>query len=214
MRQVRSSLLDVLGPGLHPDGARQGAGASDAVIVGHALKNALIPVVTLIGLQVGAIIEGAIITETIFFWPGIGRLAVDSIGGRDYPVVQAIVLFSALSFMLTTLAGRPAVRLARPAHLATGAERERELRQDRRCARPLAARASGAATAGLAAVLRTPAARADRRRLLVLLLIVWRCWRRCSRRYDPIDGQPVAMALEPPEPGVTCSAPTTSAATC
>jgi ABC-type dipeptide/oligopeptide/nickel transport system permease component len=74
-----------------------------AVIVGHALKNALIPVVTLVGLQIGAVVEGALITETIFFWPGVGRLAVDSIGGRDYPVVQAIVLVSALSFMLTTL---------------------------------------------------------------------------------------------------------------
>jgi len=55
------------------------------------------------GLQAGAIIEGAIITETIFFWPGVGRLAVDSIAGRDYPVVQTIVLFSAMSFMLSTL---------------------------------------------------------------------------------------------------------------
>jgi peptide/nickel transport system permease protein len=61
-------------------------------------------VVTLIGLQVGAIIEGALIIETIYFWPGVGRLAVDSINGRDYPVVQAIVLLSALSFMLSTLA--------------------------------------------------------------------------------------------------------------
>jgi ABC-type dipeptide/oligopeptide/nickel transport system permease component len=59
--------------------------------------------VTLIGLQVGALIEGAIITEQIFFWPGVGRLVVDSIGGRDYPVVQAIVLLSALSFMVSTL---------------------------------------------------------------------------------------------------------------
>jgi ABC-type dipeptide/oligopeptide/nickel transport system permease component len=56
-----------------------------------------------VGLQIGAVVEGALITETIFFWPGVGRLAVDSIGGRDYPVVQAIVLVSALSFMFTTL---------------------------------------------------------------------------------------------------------------
>jgi peptide/nickel transport system permease protein len=54
-------------------------------------------------LQVGAILEGAIITETIFFWPGVGRLAVDSINGRDYPVVQGIVLLSALSYMASTL---------------------------------------------------------------------------------------------------------------
>ena len=68
------------------------------------MKNALIPIVTIFGLQVGALLDGAIITETIFFWPGVGRLAVDSIAGRDYPVVQAIVLMSALSFMMTTLA--------------------------------------------------------------------------------------------------------------
>src|SRR5205814_5980191 len=102
MRQVRSSLLDVFEQDYIRTARAKGLSA-DAVVVRHALKNALIPVVTLVGLQVGAIIEGAIITETIFLWPGVGRLAVDSIGGRDYPVVQAIVLISALSFMLSTL---------------------------------------------------------------------------------------------------------------
>ncbi|HEU5317804.1 MAG TPA: ABC transporter permease [Chloroflexota bacterium] len=102
MRQVRSAMIEVL----HQDYIRtaRAKGLSEsAVIAGHALKNALIPVVTLVGLQVGAVIEGAIITETIYFWPGVGRLAVDSINGRDYPVVQAIVLVSALSFMASTL---------------------------------------------------------------------------------------------------------------
>jgi peptide/nickel transport system permease protein len=102
LRQVRSSLLDVLGQEYVRTARAKGL-AEAAVVLRHALKNALIPVVTLVGLQVGAIIEGALITETIFFWPGIGRLAVESIAGRDYPVVQAIVLFSALSFMLSTL---------------------------------------------------------------------------------------------------------------
>jgi peptide/nickel transport system permease protein len=102
LRQVRSSLLDVLAQDYIRTARAKGL-RQQAVIVGHALKNALIPVVTLVGLQVGAIVEGALITETIFFWPGVGRLAVDSIGGRDYPVVQAIVLLSALSFMVTTL---------------------------------------------------------------------------------------------------------------
>ena len=102
MRQVRSSLLDVLAQDYVRTARAKGL-RQQAVIVGHALKNALIPVVTLVGLQVGAVVEGALITETIFFWPGVGRLAVDSIGGRDYPVVQAIVLVSALSFMVTTL---------------------------------------------------------------------------------------------------------------
>ena len=102
LRQVRSSLLEVFGLDYMRTARAKGLRES-AVIGRHALKNALIPVVTLIGIQVGAIIEGAVITETIFFWPGIGKLLVDSIAGRDYPVVQAVVLVSALSFMLSTL---------------------------------------------------------------------------------------------------------------
>ncbi len=103
MRQIRSSLLGVFSQESIRTARAKGLGERP-VIVRHAMKNALIPVVTIVGLQVGAIIEGAIITETIFFWPGVGRLAVDSITGLDYPVVQAIVLVSALSFMLSTLA--------------------------------------------------------------------------------------------------------------
>ncbi len=102
MRQVRSSLLDAFSQEYIRTARSKGL-SETAIIVRHALKNALIPVVTIIGLQVGAIIEGAIITEQIYFWPGVGKLAVDSIGGRDYPVVQAIVLLSALSFMASTL---------------------------------------------------------------------------------------------------------------
>ena len=102
VRQVRSSLIDVFSQDYIRTARAKGL-AGQVVIFRHALKNGLIPVVTLIGLQVGAIIEGAIITETIFFWPGVGRLVVESIAGRDYPVVQAVVLVSALSFMVTTL---------------------------------------------------------------------------------------------------------------
>ena len=102
LRQVRSSLLDVFGLDYmrtaRAKGLREGT-----VITRHALKNALIPVVTLIGIQIGAIIEGAVITETIFFWPGIGRLAVQAIPSNDYPVVQGVVLVSAFSYMLSTL---------------------------------------------------------------------------------------------------------------
>jgi peptide/nickel transport system permease protein len=103
MRQVRSSMLDVM----TQDYIRtaRAKGLRERPIIGrHAFKNALIPVVTIVGLQIGAVIEGAIITETIFSWPGVGRLVVDSITGLDYPVVQAVVLVSALSFMLSTLA--------------------------------------------------------------------------------------------------------------
>jgi peptide/nickel transport system permease protein len=103
LRQVRSSLLDVFGQDYMRTARAKGL-RERAVVVRHALKNALIPVVTIIGIQVGAIIEGAIITETIFFIPGIGRLAVQAIPSQDYPVVQGVVLVSALSFMLSTLA--------------------------------------------------------------------------------------------------------------
>jgi len=102
MRQIRSSLLDVFGQDYIRTARSKGL-SEDSVIIRHALKNGLIPVVTLIGLQIGALIEGAVITEQIFSWPGVGRLVVDSINGRDYPVVQAIVLISALSFMFSTL---------------------------------------------------------------------------------------------------------------
>jgi peptide/nickel transport system permease protein len=102
MRQIRSSLLDVFDQDYIRTARAKGL-SNLHVIVRHALKNGLIPVVTLIGLQVGALIEGAIVTEQIFVWPGVGKLVVDSIAGRDYPVVQAIVLLSALSYMLSTL---------------------------------------------------------------------------------------------------------------
>jgi peptide/nickel transport system permease protein len=102
-RFMRSSMLEVL----HQDYIRtaRAKGASwRQVIVGHALKNALIPVVTVVGIQIGSILEGALVTETIFSWPGIGKLAIDSIFGRDYPIIQGIVLLIALSYMLANLA--------------------------------------------------------------------------------------------------------------
>jgi peptide/nickel transport system permease protein len=102
MRLMRSSLLDTLSQEYIRVARAKGL-SERRVIVGHALKNAFIPVITVIGLQVGAILEGAFITETLFIWPGVGRLAVDSIGARDYPVVQGIVMLSALSFLLANL---------------------------------------------------------------------------------------------------------------
>ena len=102
LRQVRSSLLDVFGQEYIRTARAKGL-RERMVIIRHSLKNALIPVVTIVGIQIGAIIEGAFIIETIFFWPGIGRLAVTAIPSGDYPVVQGVVLVSAFSFMLTTL---------------------------------------------------------------------------------------------------------------
>jgi peptide/nickel transport system permease protein len=102
MRFTRSSMVDVL----HQDFIRtaRAKGASRwQVINRHALKNALIPVVTVVGLQVGAIIEGSLVTESVFSWPGVGKLAVDSIFTKDFPIVQGIVLFSALTYMVANL---------------------------------------------------------------------------------------------------------------
>ncbi|HVH30566.1 MAG TPA: ABC transporter permease, partial [bacterium] len=73
------------------------------VVMRHALKNAFIPVVTVIGLNVGSLLGGAILTETIFAWPGMGRLVVDAIFARDYPVVQGTVLVIALLFVVVNL---------------------------------------------------------------------------------------------------------------
>src|SRR5919202_2849520 len=102
LRQMRSSMLDVLGQDYMRTARAKGL-PQGALVVRHALKNALLPVVTLLGIRVGEIIAGAIVTESVFSWPGVGRLVVDSIAGRDYPVVQAVVLVSALAFMVTTL---------------------------------------------------------------------------------------------------------------
>ena len=65
----------------------------------HAFRNSLIPVITLIGLQFGAVLTGAVITETIFAWPGIGRLLIQSIGFRDYPLVQGCILLIAVTYV-------------------------------------------------------------------------------------------------------------------
>jgi peptide/nickel transport system permease protein/oligopeptide transport system permease protein len=73
------------------------------VIIRHALKNALIPVVTVIGLQFGGLLGGTVLTETVFSWPGIGRLLVESILARDYPVIQGSILVFALLFILVNL---------------------------------------------------------------------------------------------------------------
>src|ERR1700687_3328247 len=102
MRFTRSSMIEVLTLDYIRTARAKGASWQRVVFI-HALKNALIPVVTIIGLQVGGIIEGAVVTETVFTWPGVGRLAVESILNRDYTVVQGIVLLAAFSFMFANL---------------------------------------------------------------------------------------------------------------
>lgn len=102
MRFTRSSMIEVLNHDYIRTARAKGASWRRVVFV-HALKNALIPVVTIIGLQIGGIIEGAIVTETVFTWPGVGRLAVESIFNRDYTVVQGVVLLAAFSYMVANL---------------------------------------------------------------------------------------------------------------
>ena len=102
-RVVRSSLLDVLEQDYLQTARAKGL-AESAVVLRHALRNAALPVVTVLGLEVGAILAGAVATETVFAWPGIGRLAVEAASARDYPVVQAVVLVVAASFVLSNLA--------------------------------------------------------------------------------------------------------------
>ncbi len=102
IRLTRSSMLEVLNE-TYINAARAKGLREWRVIFVHALRNALIPVVTIIGLQIAGLISGAAIVETVFAWPGIGLLAVQSIGARDYPVIQTIVLISAIAFSLTNL---------------------------------------------------------------------------------------------------------------
>jgi peptide/nickel transport system permease protein len=101
-RLVRSALLEVLGQDYVRTARAKGL-AAVPVIGRHALPNALIPVVTVVGLQVGTLLGGAIIAETIFAWPGIGRLLIQAISQRDYPLVQGIVLLTALAVSLINL---------------------------------------------------------------------------------------------------------------
>jgi peptide/nickel transport system permease protein len=101
-RMTRSSMLEVLNQDYVRTARAKGLW-TDKVVLKHALRNALVPVITVIGLQFGALLAGAVITETVFTWPGIGRLLVDSIRARDYPVVQGAVLLIAVSFVVVNL---------------------------------------------------------------------------------------------------------------
>jgi len=101
-RLLRSELLEVMGVDYIK--TARGKGLSEQVVIWrHALRNALIPMITLLGLDLGALLAGSVITETIFAWPGIGRLAVDSIYARDFPVVQAVVCVVAVVYVAINL---------------------------------------------------------------------------------------------------------------
>jgi len=79
-------------------------GLKETIVIGkHALKNAIIPIITISGLQFASLLEGAVVIETIFAWPGVGRLLVDSINQRDFPMIQGCILFIAIIFVLVNL---------------------------------------------------------------------------------------------------------------
>jgi peptide/nickel transport system permease protein len=102
MRLVRSGMLEVLNQDYIRTARAKGL-AEKKVLIKHAFKNAAIPVVTVSGMQFGALLGGAVVTETVFAWPGLGRLAVDSIRMGDYPVVQAIVVIFAMFIVCANL---------------------------------------------------------------------------------------------------------------
>ncbi len=101
-RMTRACMLEVLQQD-YIRTARAKGQVERLVVYRHALRNALLPIVTIVGLQFGTLMGGAVLTETVFAWPGIGRLLVDAIGFRDYPIIQATVLVIALGFVLTNL---------------------------------------------------------------------------------------------------------------
>jgi len=98
-RMIRSSLLEVLGEEYVRTARAKGLGEI-RVLWRHALGNAWLPVLTLIGLQLGALLGGAVVTEVVFDWPGVGSLMIEAIQKRDYPTVQGCVLFVSLAYVL------------------------------------------------------------------------------------------------------------------
>src|ERR1700749_225543 len=98
-RMVRTAMLEELGQDYIRTARAKGL-PENAVVYKHALRNALVPVLTVVGLQFGALLAGAIVTETIFSWPGIGRLTVTAISNRDYYLVQGCILMIGLTYVL------------------------------------------------------------------------------------------------------------------
>ncbi|GAA1486597.1 ABC transporter permease [Brachybacterium fresconis] len=101
-RLLRSSLIEVMGQD-HVRTARAKGAGEVRVLLGHSLRNASMPVITVLGLELGALLGGAILTEQIFNWPGIGRLTIDAISFRDFPLVQGTVVLFAVTFIVVNL---------------------------------------------------------------------------------------------------------------
>ena len=112
-RMTRTSLLEVLNDDFIRTARAKGL-SEKVVILRHALRAALLPIITIVGLQIGSLLAGTVITETIFSWDGIGRLLIESIEKRDYPVTQACVLVVALTYVLVNFVTDVMYRLADP----------------------------------------------------------------------------------------------------
>jgi peptide/nickel transport system permease protein len=102
-RYVRASMVDALGQDYIRTAYAKGH-STTGVLIKHALRNALLPVVTVVSMEMASIISGAVITETVFAWPGIGRLFVESMDGRDYPVLMALMMMGSAALVLSNLA--------------------------------------------------------------------------------------------------------------
>lgn len=101
-RMIRSTLLEVLNED-YIRTARAKGSSTVQVVIRHALPNAMLPIITLLGLQLGVLLGGAVITETVFSWPGIGKLTIDAIMKRDYPVLQACVLLISITYVIVNM---------------------------------------------------------------------------------------------------------------
>jgi len=118
MRQLRSSMLDVLKQDYVRTAQAKGL-LKRRVVLRHALRNALIPVITIFGLQMGALLSGAVLTEQVFTIPGFGKLVVDAVFNRDYAVVQGVVLFTSAAYIFINLLVDIAYALVNP-HIQVG----------------------------------------------------------------------------------------------
>ena len=102
-RMTRSTMLETLSQDFTTTARSKGL-QERVVIIKHALKNALIPIITVVGLQFGLLLGGAVLTETVFAWPGVGRLTYDAVSQRDYPLLQGVFMLFAFAIVLANLA--------------------------------------------------------------------------------------------------------------
>lgn len=110
---MRSSMVEVLGQDYVRTARAKGV-SPRGVVYRHALRNALVPMITVIALDFAGIVSGAVITETIFAWPGIGRLFIESMNGRDYPVLMALMMIGSLALLVSNLIADLAYAVADP----------------------------------------------------------------------------------------------------